>query len=475
MPLKIFKNTVLRPIILCLLIFESLIFKASAIKNFELQQEKCVDSEHIMLYLHVPTRMKLIAVQSTNAQQIFSVEIAFKTPTQNNKGLAHVVEHCVLNGSENYPIKNLSYMLKEVYPDSKIDAVTYHDYTRYTFETPSKKDFLPVFDIFWDSIFSPKFLDDKKIFKKETFFYDTINKNLIWGSVLHEVFGTYSIPKKNIFRSINKQLFDNSFQYDCGGTPWDLFDLTYKEVVDFYKNYYNFSNMLVVLRGNYNLNELLAYFDNEYFLKKFLPNEPKNIELQTIPSQGVPTKYFVSEYDSTTQNEGVKVNASYLIKHDNFEDFFCALVLSAIINSKSSDFKKLAKEKGYNDLTLKTSGGYNKIMSFEYTKKSDVDLTFKKFEVDLKETLNKFLETLTEEYLYDVCESIKKNVKGKIKNEKISVLTFFNNFVYYKDPLKNIENYSHDSIKKSLNKICSALYLKRFVKDNVIDIIVRIF
>ena len=469
MSLKIFKIIFLKIIILYLLFFENFIFRATAIKNFELQQEKYIDSEHIMFYSHIPTRIKLIAVQSPDEQQLFSVEIAFKTPTQSNKGVAHVVEHCLLNGSKNYPIKNLPYMLKKVYPNSKIDAITYHDYTRYTIGTSSKKDFLPVFDIVWDSIFNPLFLDDKKIFKKETFSYDAINRNLMWGSVLREIFGTYSISQKNIFRSINKQLFDNSFQYDCGGTPWNLFDLSYKEVVDFYKNYYNFSNMLIVLRGNYNLNNLLTYFENEYFLKKTLSSEPKDVELQTIPSQGVSTRYFVSEYDSSAQDEGDKIIASYLIRPDNLEDFFCALVLNTVINSKSLNFKKLSEKKGYNDLILRLSGGYNKIMSFECTKKSNLDLTLKKFEIDLKETLNNFLETLTEKYLCDVCESIKKNMRGKIKNEKISALTFFNNFVYYNDPLKDIENYSQDSIQKSLDKICNVLYLKRFITDNVVD------
>ena len=440
-----------------------------AIENFELYQEKYIDSERIMLYSHVPTGVKLVAIQPVNDQQYFSVEIAFKTPTQSNKGTAHVVEHCVLNGSEDYPIKNLPLKIKEVYSDCDIDGITYHDFTRYIFKMSSKMNFLPIFDIFWSSIFNPTFLGDKRVFQKESFFYDSIGHHFLCGVVLREIIATYSVPEKNIFRSINKQLFDNSFQYDCGGTPWDLLDLTYKEAVEFYKIHYNFSNMLIILRGNYNWNEILQYFDKEYFSKGIAQDDSNDAELQTVPSDGVSTKYFISEYDSTLQSEGEKINAVYFVKRENPDDFLGLLVLDALINSKSSNFKKLAKEKEYDNLVFKVSGGYKKLFGFAYMKKPDLSFEFKKFEITLKEILERFLETLTEDYVRGVCESIKVSLRKAYSDEKISALTLFNNFVYYNDPLRNIEYYSQNSIEKSLEKVCNIFYLKGFVKDNIIN------
>lgn len=440
-----------------------------AIENFELYQEKYIDSERIMLYSHVPTGVKLVAIQPVNDQQYFSVEIAFKTPTQSNKGTAHVVEHCVLNGSEDYPIKNLPLKIKEIYSDCDIDGITYHDFTRYIFKMSSKMNFLPIFDIFWSSIFNPTFLGDKRVFQKESFFYDSIGHHFLCGAVLREIIATYSVPEKNIFRSINKQLFDNSFQYDCGGTPWNLLDLTYKEAVEFYKIHYNFSNMLIILRGNYNWNEILQYFDKEYFSKGIAQDDSNDAELQTVPSDGVSTKYFISEYDSTLQSEGEKINAVYFVKRENPDDFLGLLVLDALINSKSSNFKKLAKEKEYDNLVFKVSGGYKKLFGFAYMKKPDLSFEFKKFEITLKEILERFLETLTEDYVRGVCESIKVSLRKAYSDEKISALTLFNNFVYYNDPLRNIEYYSQNSIEKLLEKVCNIFYLKGFVKDNIIN------
>ena len=230
-----------------IIILQFFIVNTFTIENFSLKDKKQVDSENISFYVYSPGNIGIVVIQQdtdANKAQNFSIEIAFKTPTENNKGTMHIIEHCILNGSENYPIKDLFYAVKNEYPASYIDATTYHDFTCYSLETSSKKDFFLIFDVLWDCIFRPKFLTDKKIFQKESFFYDSHNNNLINGSVFYEVAGTYTFPQKNICRFINKQLFDNSYQCDCGGTPWNILDLTYKEAIDFYKKYYVPSNML---------------------------------------------------------------------------------------------------------------------------------------------------------------------------------------------------------------------------------------
>ncbi len=198
-------------------------------------------------------------------------------------------------------------------------------------------------------------------------------------------------------------------------------------------------------------------------------DDSNDAELQTVPSDGVSTKYFISEYDSTLQSEGEKINAVYFVKRENPDDFLGLLVLDALINSKSSNFKKLAKEKEYDNLVFKVSGGYKKLFGFAYMKKPDLSFEFKKFEITLKEILERFLETLTEDYVRGVCESIKVSLRKAYSDEKISALTLFNNFVYYNDPLRNIEYYSQNSIEKSLEKVCNIFYLKGFVKDNIIN------
>lgn len=146
-------------------------------------------------------------------------------------------------------------------------------------------------------------------------------------------------------------------------------------------------------------------------------DDSNDAELQTVPSDGVSTKYFISEYDSTLQSEGEKINAVYFVKRENPDDF---LGLDALINSKSSNFKKLAKEKEYDNLVFKVSGGYKKLFGFAYMKKPDLSFEFKKFEITLKEILERFLETLTEDYVRGICESIKVSLRKAYSDEKIS-------------------------------------------------------
>jgi len=457
-----------------IIILQFFIVNTFTIENFSLKDKKQVDSENISFYVYSPGNIGIVVIQQdtdANKAQNFSIEIAFKTPTENNKGTMHIIEHCILNGSENYPIKDLFYAVKNEYPASYIDATTYHDFTCYSLETSSKKDFFLIFDVLWDCIFRPKFLTDKKIFQKESFFYDSHNNNLINGSVFYEVAGTYTFPQKNICRFINKQLFDNSYQCDCGGTPWNILDLTYKEAIDFYKKYYVPSNMLIVLRGNYNLNKILTYLDKEYFSKILVQKNLNKIELRTDSSSGTPTKYFISEYDSTIYDEGKIINATYLLKDREIETFIGASILSAICNSKSSDFKKIALEKGYDNLVLEAIGGNEKMISFWSKRSIDSNLNLQIFESDIKDILIKTLETLTEKYLSDVCNSVKSNLlKRKLASKKsIETLVIFNNFTYYNDPLKDIEKYSQININEIVDKVCNISYLKNFLQNNIIS------
>ena len=54
---------------------------------------------YVNIYEH-KAGAKIICVKNNNVNRVFSV--TFKTPPENDKGIAHALEHCVLCGSKNY-------------------------------------------------------------------------------------------------------------------------------------------------------------------------------------------------------------------------------------------------------------------------------------------------------------------------------------------------------------------------------------
>ena len=62
---------------------------------------------------HTGTGAKHIHISNRDAENTFSV--AFKTVPQDSSGVAHILEHTVLCGSKQYPVKDPFFsMLKEV-------------------------------------------------------------------------------------------------------------------------------------------------------------------------------------------------------------------------------------------------------------------------------------------------------------------------------------------------------------------------
>ena len=55
------------------------------------------------LYLHDRTGAELLSITNQDENKVFG--ITFRTPPQDSTGVAHILEHSVLCGSEKYPVK----------------------------------------------------------------------------------------------------------------------------------------------------------------------------------------------------------------------------------------------------------------------------------------------------------------------------------------------------------------------------------
>ncbi|MEW5939539.1 MAG: hypothetical protein AB1750_07755, partial [Chloroflexota bacterium] len=57
----------------------------------------------VQLYEHKRTGARLLSVINDDENKVFSIN--FRTPPKDSTGVAHILEHSVLNGSEKYPVK----------------------------------------------------------------------------------------------------------------------------------------------------------------------------------------------------------------------------------------------------------------------------------------------------------------------------------------------------------------------------------
>ena len=98
--------------------------------------------------------------------------IAFRTIPKDDSGVAHILEHSVLCGSEKYPVKEPFVELLKSSFNTFLNAWTSSDYTAYPVCSRNHKDFLNLVDVYMDAVLHPLSVKTPLPFRQEGWHWD---------------------------------------------------------------------------------------------------------------------------------------------------------------------------------------------------------------------------------------------------------------------------------------------------------------
>lgn len=212
---------------------------------------------------------KIVYIKCEDENKVFSA--AFRTPPFDETGLPHILEHCVLAGSEKYPAKEPFNELIKGSLHTYLNAMTFTDKTMYPIASCNDKDFLNLMDVYLDSVFFPMIYKRKESFLQEAWHFDSDGKNSPLqynGIVYNEMKGAYSDPYDTIDMLYRKCLFpDTCYGLDSGGNPEHIPDLTYEDFLKFHKQYYIPENCYMYFYGNMDIEACFENLDKNYLSK----------------------------------------------------------------------------------------------------------------------------------------------------------------------------------------------------------------
>lgn len=218
---------------------------------------------------HKKTGARIFLLLADDANKVFT--IGFRTPPQDSTGVAHIVEHTVLCGSEKYWAKDPFMELVKGSLNTFLNAMTYPDRTVYPVASCNPKDFENLMDVYLDAVFHPLFYKEEKIFRQEGWRYELESEDAKLvrnGVVYNEMKGAYSDPDQVLERAIDEALFPgHPYAEESGGDPDFIPDLTYEAYLDFHRRYYHPSNSFIYLYGDLDMAERLRYLDESYLSK----------------------------------------------------------------------------------------------------------------------------------------------------------------------------------------------------------------
>ena len=234
------------------------------------------DMKSLGIYLrHKKSGARVALIPNEDDNKVFY--IGFRTPSDNSTGVAHIIEHTVLCGSEKFPSKDPFVELVKGSLNTFLNAVTYPDKTLYPVASCNDKDFKNLTHVYLDAVFYPNLYKNRAIFEQEGWHYELDEETgelKINGVVYNEMKGALSSPDTIEGERVNEALFpDTVYKEESGGDPDVIPELTYEDYLDFHRKYYHPSNSYIYLYGDFDIEERLAFLNDNY-LKNFDKTSP---------------------------------------------------------------------------------------------------------------------------------------------------------------------------------------------------------
>ena len=230
-----------------------------------------------LLLKHKKSGARVLLMENDDENKVFA--IGFRTPPSDSTGVPHIMEHSVLCGSRDFPVKDPFVELVKGSLNTFLNAMTYPDKTVYPVASCNDKDFQNLMHVYMDAVFYPNIYQHDKTFRQEGWSYKLEEPDgdlTLSGVVYNEMKGAFSSPDGVLDRVILNSLFpDTSYANESGGDPEAIPELTYEQFLDFHRKYYHPSNSYIYLYGDMDMEEKLRWLDEKYL------SDFDNIELDS--------------------------------------------------------------------------------------------------------------------------------------------------------------------------------------------------
>ncbi len=305
-------------------------------------RQHTVDSLNIRVeqYEHRDTGAAHYHLASDNSENVFLV--ALRTVPHDSTGVAHILEHTALCGSERYPVRDPFFMMLRRSLNTFMNAFTSSDWTAYPFASQNRKDFDNLLDVYLDAVFFSRL--DPLDFAQEGHRVEfsepgnTDSELVFKGVVFNEMKGAMSSVSSTLWSTLCEHLFPTTtYHYNSGGDPEHIPDLSYDQLKAFYKSHYHPSNAIFMTFGDIPAAEHQAVFEDRA-LSKFHKLDQRiqvQAEQRLTAPQTVTRNYAYDESGATDKKTHIVVGW-LLGESTDLESLLEAQLLASVLLDNSA-------------------------------------------------------------------------------------------------------------------------------------------
>jgi zinc protease len=235
-------------------------------------------SNGLKLITHLQPSSEVVALH-------FCVQAGYFLETDSEVGLAHLLEHMYFKGSAKFPVANtIGVRMKTL--GGLINASTSYDQTNYYCAVP-KENLVPAFEIMTDAFLEPLFPEDELRRECEVVI-EEFNRKLDSPSA-------YSLEKLTQLAYTQHRMKRWRI-----GTPESLRSFTRDHLYDYFRKYYQPTNIVVTIAGNFDEQQMADRVEGSWGMlkglelqKDFGPSEPEQISLRHSTVKGEATQSYL--------------------------------------------------------------------------------------------------------------------------------------------------------------------------------------
>ena len=423
---------------------------------------------------HEKSGARLIYIDSPDSNKVFN--IAFRTTPHNSTGVAHIMEHSVLCGSRKFPLKEPFVELVKGSLNTFLNAMTYPDKTMYPVASKNDKDFHNLMDVYLDAVFYPRVREDAEIVMQEGWHYeleDADDELTYKGVVFNEMKGVYSSPDSVLERQMMRELFpDTTYGVDSGGDPDYITDLTYEEFQEFYRVHYHPSNSYIFLYGDMNIEEQLAFLNDEYLSHFDAIDVHTEVALQAPFTEGKVVSYPYSVGSEEPTDNRTLHSFAYVLPDVTPEHSLAFEVLThALLTSPAAPLKQALVKAGIgSDISGYYLDSIRQPMWTVQATGSNLDK-----QADLQRIVESTLQDLCDKGLdKELLEASLNSIEFALRESDFGgrpiglayIIRMMDNWLYDNDPLELLH---YEEALANIRKGLAGTYFEDLIRHSILD------
>jgi presequence protease len=304
----------------------------------------------VYYYEHIKSGAHLLKIANGDQNKTFG--IGFKTEPDSDCGTPHIIEHSVLNGSKNFPVKSPFDEMGKTSLKTFLNAFTASEWTFYPVASMNQKDYFNLMTVYLDAVFFPLIMEDERIFKQEGWHYELEDKNspiVYKGVVYNEMKGAFSSPESELHFQINKNLFpDNGYGKESGGHPLSIPDLTYSAFLAYYAKNYHPANSCLFLYGDADMEAEMELINKQYlsFFNKIEVNNKIKVQEPFGTFKHVSAPYSVLEGTPVEDQAFLALNWVIGFNTDKKLTWALDILADVLVNQESAPVRLALQQAG---------------------------------------------------------------------------------------------------------------------------------